>query len=307
MRIAKALPWEGSTRAPAPAAVAGDPSAAPGAERRTCRDACRDTLGGVLAILLYHRVVDRAHPSVARYAVRPGRLRQQLRMLRAGGWVTVGPEAVLAARLGRTPLPRRAVWITFDDAYADFERHALPLLRHNGQTATLYVPTAHIGGTAAWLSALGLGDADAPLLDWSGLERVARAGVTLGSHAASHRALTELDDASLEHELVSSRSVLESRLGAPVRDLAYPHGAYDERVVAVAARAGYRTAVTTDWGLSADEAALALRRVFILGGDRLPDFLLRLRNGGDVRSVAARRLGAITRRGGGPATPRARP
>lgn len=261
----------------------------------------------MLPILLYHRIVDRAHPSVARYAVRPDRLRQQLRLLRTGGWVTVGPEDVIAARGGRTPLPRRAVWITFDDAYADFERHALPLLRHNGQTATLYVPTGHVGGTAAWLSALGLGDADAPLLDWCGLERAAAGGVTLGSHAASHRALTHLDDRSLEHELVTSRTILESRLGTAIRDLAYPHGDYDERVVAVAARAGYRTAVTTDWGLSGGEGALTLRRVFVLGGDRTLDFLLRMRNGGDVRSVVSRRLRSITRQGDGPATPRARP
>jgi len=228
-------------------------------------------------------------------------------MLRAGGWVTIGPEDVIAARRGRKPLPRRAVWITFDDAYADFEREALPLLRHNGQTATLYVPTGHVGGTAAWLSALGLGDADAPLLDWSGLERVAAAGITVGSHAASHRPLSALDDLGLEHELVSSREVLEERLGTPVEDLAYPHGAYDERVLATAAAAGYRTAVTTDWGLSGSEAPLALRRVLVLGGDHGLDFLLRMRNGGDVESVVARRLGWLTRRGRGRASTRAHP
>lgn len=43
---------------------------------------------------------------------------------------------------GRMILPRRAVLITFDDAYLDFEQHAWPILKRYQIPVTLFVPTA---------------------------------------------------------------------------------------------------------------------------------------------------------------------
>ncbi len=72
---------------------------------------------------------------------------------------------------------------------------------------------------------------------------------TFGSHGHDHDILTYLDDAKLDYNLCESRRLLEEAAGAPVRDLAYPNGDFDERVTAHAAAAGYERAYTTQPGL----------------------------------------------------------
>jgi peptidoglycan/xylan/chitin deacetylase (PgdA/CDA1 family) len=54
----------------------------------------------------------------------------------------IGLPDLLAASRGARPLPRRAVLVTFDDAYRDFVDNAWPILQRRGIPATLFVPTA---------------------------------------------------------------------------------------------------------------------------------------------------------------------
>jgi peptidoglycan/xylan/chitin deacetylase (PgdA/CDA1 family) len=246
-------------------------------------------------ILLYHRISDDPGPvSLAEYAVPPAAFRRQMGLLRRAGFTTVGPELVVAARRGERPLPPRAVCLTFDDGYADFALHALPTLMANGQTATVYVPHLHVGHTAGWDDE-GAGRRAAPLLDWPALERLVAAGCTVGSHGARHRHLTRLDDRELSEELGGSRDALEARLGVRVASLAYPYGDHDARVRAAAELAGYDTALTTDWGLSRDEPLLALRRIFVLRGDSVADFVARVLYGGDARGAVTKALASSDR------------
>jgi peptidoglycan/xylan/chitin deacetylase (PgdA/CDA1 family) len=77
------------------------------------------------------------------------------------------------------------------------------------------------------------------------LAELTRAGVTVGSHTASHALLTQESRDRVRDELRGSRRALERRLGAPVRHFAYPDGRFDAGVVEEVAAAGYRTAFTT--------------------------------------------------------------
>jgi peptidoglycan/xylan/chitin deacetylase (PgdA/CDA1 family)/glycosyltransferase involved in cell wall biosynthesis len=52
----------------------------------------------------------------------------------------------MAALEGRAPLPRRAVLVTFDDAYRNNLELAWPILKELGIRPTLFVPTEFIGG-----------------------------------------------------------------------------------------------------------------------------------------------------------------
>jgi peptidoglycan/xylan/chitin deacetylase (PgdA/CDA1 family) len=51
---------------------------------------------------------------------------------------------------GKNSLPARAVLITFDDAYRDFEEHAWPILRQYHAPAVLFVPTAFPDHPERW-------------------------------------------------------------------------------------------------------------------------------------------------------------
>ena len=85
-------------------------------------------------------------------------------------------------------------------------------------------------------------------LTWEQVLEMQAAGITFASHALSHRILCGLSDAQCRTELVTSQTILEERLGNPVRAIAYPNGDYDERVMREAKKAGYSMAFSTRGG-----------------------------------------------------------
>jgi peptidoglycan/xylan/chitin deacetylase (PgdA/CDA1 family) len=100
------------------------------------------------------------------------------------------------------------------------------------------------------------------LLDWDELASLAAAGIDVESHGASHAILTGVAEEEALEELRASREALQERGHGHHGLLAYPSGAHDARVRALARRAGYRAAVTTERGLAAAGGeAMALPRV----------------------------------------------
>ncbi len=84
-------------------------------------------------------------------------------------------------------------------------------------------------------------------LTWAEIREMAAGGVEFGSHTVSHCCLTKVSPEQLEHELVDSKARLEQQLGTPIAALAYPFGgraAFNDAVIGVAQRAGYRVATS---------------------------------------------------------------
>jgi peptidoglycan/xylan/chitin deacetylase (PgdA/CDA1 family) len=99
----------------------------------------------VLKILAYHRVAElRDTPAldVRTVSATPEGFAWQMKHLAGFYSVVSMPEVLEAVEKGR-PLPKRAVLITFDDAYADFAEIAWPILKHLRLPATMFVPTAY--------------------------------------------------------------------------------------------------------------------------------------------------------------------
>lgn len=102
---------------------------------------------GVLAVLTYHRVDEpSARPDLlpSLLSATPATFGAQVRCL-AERFRPVSMAEVLEANGRPTRLPPRAVLVTFDDGYGDFDRHAWPILRAAGVPVTLFVPTAYPG------------------------------------------------------------------------------------------------------------------------------------------------------------------
>lgn len=66
----------------------------------------------------------------------------------------------------------------------------------------------------------------AELMSWENLRAVRAGGVAIGSHSHSHSILSQLPVTAQRRELAESKALLEKRLGAPVRSIAYPVGEY---------------------------------------------------------------------------------
>lgn len=82
---------------------------------------------------------------------------------------------------------------------------------------------------------------------------LAAQGFAIGAHTVNHPILTCLDDADAEREIVDGRRQLEACIDAPVTLFAYPNGRagsdYDHRHQAMARRAGFRAAFSTEAGV----------------------------------------------------------
>jgi peptidoglycan/xylan/chitin deacetylase (PgdA/CDA1 family) len=103
------------------------------------------TRSSSLRILTYHRVADvgrrpRLDPRLI--SATPAEFDKQMGHLAKNYQVVSATDVLEAIEFGR-PLPRRAVLVTFDDAYRDFAEVAWPIVNRHGLTATLFVPTAY--------------------------------------------------------------------------------------------------------------------------------------------------------------------
>ena len=97
----------------------------------------------MLRVLTYHRVTpleDSHHFDPRMISATPEAFAEQMRWL-AHRYEVVSIQRVLDHFRHGASLPGRAVLVTFDDAYYDFEEHAWPVLRDLDVPCVLFVPT----------------------------------------------------------------------------------------------------------------------------------------------------------------------
>ncbi|MGW6458600.1 polysaccharide deacetylase family protein [Streptomyces sp. NPDC055078] len=183
-------------------------------------------------VLMYHSISDPADDPYG-IVVAPDRLDLQLGRLRRRGLTGVGVAALLRAHAeGRA---QGLVGLTFDDGYADFLDAALPVLRHHGCTATLFVLPGRLDGSNAW----DLEGPRRPLLDGDGIRAAAESGTEIASHGLYHVDLTDTEGDVLRQETWRSREWLRELTGTAPEGFCYPYGTVDARVVQAVRDAGY--------------------------------------------------------------------
>jgi peptidoglycan/xylan/chitin deacetylase (PgdA/CDA1 family) len=165
-----------------------------------------------------------------------------------------------------SPLPKRWVCLTFDDARLDNLTVAEPIAAEHDYTMTVFAVSGWTDG------APGPACEETPTgpeatINGDGLRQMAERGHTIGSHTVSHPRLTRLDDEAVRWELARSRESLGAVLGAPPEWLAYPYGSIAPRIMDIARQCGYRGAVSTIRDNSVKGAnPMALPRVMVQPG-----------------------------------------
>ncbi len=212
---------------------------------------------------MYHYVRPRPgaeDPIGARLSVEPAEFAAQMQWLADHGYTPITLSELMAMRQGLLPAPANPIVLTFDDGYRDFYTNAWPVLKAHHFHATIFVITSVID-TERYLTRAMLLE-----LDRSGL-------VEIGAHTVHHVDLTQVDNATLEHEVTDCATQLTAWLGHPVHSFAYPAGKFDSRVERAVAQAGYTVAVTTQPRFTAStDDPLALPRLRVVGGATLAEF-----------------------------------
>jgi len=230
-----------------------------------------------ISILLYHQVG--TFKSVRRHRANycdRRRFTHQMALLARLGYRVLDLDTALDCLAGEQPTPAPAVVLTFDDGYESFAEQALPVLQDHGFPATVYAVSGWLGRRAEWFGA----DPGRPIPDLmtaQQLREVHAAGITIGSHTATHARLHQADDARLRQELHDSKAALEDVLGEEIRHLSYPYSSFDRAAVRAAANAGYASATTRLRGAATNaDHPLALPRQAVAFSDHLLGFWWRL-------------------------------
>ncbi|MBR2215422.1 MAG: polysaccharide deacetylase family protein [Selenomonadaceae bacterium] len=211
----------------------------------TARSVDERVAGEKVLILNYHKV-DEAHISLS---VHPADFAAQMAYLERHGYNTISPDELYDSLAGSKRLPTNPVLITFDDGYADNYANAYPILKEHGFKATIFVVSSFVGKYRHYLT-------------WEQAREMEQNGISIQSHTATHRSMTDLSDDQLRAELTESKQKIEAELGHPVDYIAYPTGTYNLHIAQMVKEAGYKAAFTIKYG-NVDQASniYALERV----------------------------------------------
>lgn len=192
-----------------------------------------------IPILMYHEVLDDTEQSKntrhtnPAYCLSVERFREHMEHIHTNGYETISLGDLLE---GPEQNHQKRVVITFDDGWQNNYTHAFPILKEFHLAATIFVITDFVGKPN--------------YMDWDQLREMNIQGISIQSHAASHRPLAGLSPAQIAYELEESKNTIERHLATPVDFLSAPHGVIDRRVVEIARELGYRAICTSEPGFS---------------------------------------------------------
>ena len=167
---------------------------------------------------------------------------------------------------------RPAVAITFDDGYLDNYEFAFPLLHDRHLPATFFVTAGLLEKDPAVLARKQRlrrsSYDDVRPLEWAQVRGMHAAGMEIGAHTYSHPNLAVLSRARARDELWRSKQIIEERLGAQVRSMAYPFGKpgrhFTEETASLVEEAGYEYACAVLFrAVRPSDSRLAIPRLFV--------------------------------------------
>lgn len=250
---------------------------------------------GELVVLSYHDVRnDPAELAADPYATSRANLVAHFTWLKENGYAVVDVDALLAAREGRSPLPDKAVLLTFDDGNRSLYTEVFPLLKLFGYPAVAALVTGW--QEAPFGEDIAYGDATLPredFISWREAREMQDSGLVefaSQSHALHHdvdaapgglrlpaaanrrwlgegKGYETLADyyQRIAADAAQSRAVLERRLGRAPRIFVWPYGAHSSVGWQAIAAQGFRLSLTLDDTRAADPAALHTGRQLLVG------------------------------------------
>lgn len=235
-----------------------------------------------IPILVYHYVLEVSPSSsdvtLFNLSISPAMFARQMALLHVEGATPISPAMLMQALAGKRSLPPHPVMLTFDDGYVDFATAAAPVLVRYGFVATDYVVSGFVGHSGYMTAAQ--------------VRRMDSEGLVIGSHTMHHLDLASVSPAVALAEIDGGKAALQTLLGHPVLDFAYPYGGFDSAVVQLVRAAGFRDAVTTMGGDTQTlVGAFVLHRTRIGGALSLASFAARA----GLPSPTAAQLVAIDR------------
>lgn len=230
-------------------------------------------------ILLYHKV---SASDCDALTISIERLDRQLAYIESHGYTAITFADLKQSLDGVRVLPAKPVIVTFDDGYLSTCELAYPLLAKHSIKATVFLPTAFVGGVARWAGA------SEPLMSYEIAAQLASQHlIEFGLHSHRHESYENYSSAQIEADLSDCLRAIEAS-GCPfVRVFAYPYGRMPRDPAADRAMREFfrRHAINFALRIGSRINSLppkdvyALKRTAIRGTDSFREFKIKLRKG----------------------------
>jgi len=223
-----------------------------------------------IPVLIYHEIVtDNREPGET--VITLARFEEQMKYLSDHGYVTLSIDELVEFMQGRS-VPGKSIVLTFDDGWKSVKEIVPVLERYDFKACFWAIPGKGIGFD---------------YLQWEDIIEIDRSpNFQVESHTLTHpwdranNLVTWLDGntpgkdiTDAEYELREAKRVLEEKLNRPVSYLAWPCGWYNERLIKLAKKVGYKAALTVDDGANVQGGDLfKIKRVFVDGACDMKDF-----------------------------------
>jgi peptidoglycan/xylan/chitin deacetylase (PgdA/CDA1 family) len=214
----------------------------------------------VVPILCYHRFANHCNSPLCM----PVHIfEQQMKYLDENGYRVISFSQFIDFLEYRHAIPKKAVILSIDDGYRSVYDLAYPVLKKFDFNTTLFIYTEFINTCKNALT-------------WKQLAIMKADGFEIGAHTVSHSDLTRQKEdedtpafmARIEKELLRSKQIIDKKLGQNTILLAFPYGRYNQSVLEMSRRLGYRAAVTVKRGSNPFFAdPMTLKRTQILKRD----------------------------------------
>lgn len=212
-----------------------------------------------ITVLMYHHVL----PKSGFIASSLSEFESQMKFLSQNGYKTLSSDEFLKFKKGELKLPKKSVFITFDDGWRDNYYYAYPILKRYGLNATLFLVTSWIEKASeqnalrkAEFRALShkeakqkaISEPASLFLNWDEVEKM-KDVFDFHSHTNGH------DDAyfgnlRFEDDIFACKKIIKDRLGFDDAHLCWPRGQYDENKLQAAKQIGYKIFYTTKRGIN---------------------------------------------------------
>ncbi|MDD3148947.1 MAG: polysaccharide deacetylase family protein [Candidatus Riflebacteria bacterium] len=218
-----------------------------------------------IAAFCYHQVEPVAS---GRFSLSLERFKSQLKYLKDRNYRSLNSDELLEAIAPDAVIGGNKVVITFDDGFRTVYDYAFPAMQEFGFKGIVCIYPAFIGSSKA--------------MTWEQLDQLIKEGWSVECHSMSHSNLVSkygnpIEEKSfLEHEILTSRKIIETRLGNRVKFMVWPYGVYSDRSIKLAEENGFLGAMTVDGGANyRGMSPWLIKRQVIYSTDDMNKFLIR--------------------------------
>jgi peptidoglycan/xylan/chitin deacetylase (PgdA/CDA1 family) len=181
----------------------------------------------VVPILVYHNITEIPKRSTD---VSLDNFYNQMKYLSDNGYTTITTKQLYNFLNVRSRIPRKSVILTFDDGYQSMHKLVNKILKEFNFRGVIFIYTNAVVGRYG------------STMTWDQIKKVGNDAFEIQMHTKTHSqdlAYKKEDETGekylerLDTELLSSRNLVEEKIGKKVEYLAYPYGIFSEELVAL--------------------------------------------------------------------------